>query len=194
MEKIFLLDADGVTLPKTGYFSDRYAAEFGVAAESLRSFFQNELRECQLGTKDLREVLPKYFADWQWKGSIDELLQYWFADGNMPDPEVLAVVRKVRSEGVKCYLATDQEKYRAAYLWNDLGLSKEFDGSFFSCDLGACKTEAVYWQKVLEKLGNPNPSDVEFWDDDQENVTVAQKAGINAHFFTNIGDFKAKTA
>lgn len=190
MQKILLLDADGVVLPKTRYFSERYAEHFGVSAESLKSFFKNELRDCQLGTKDLRIVLPRYFNDWQWQGTVDELLQYWFQDGNQPEPEILTLVEQTRAAGIKCYLATDQEKYRAHYLWQNLELSKHFDGSFFSCDLGARKNETVYWEKVLAKLGNPDPAEVVFWDDELENVATAKQAGIEAHLFTQRVDFK----
>lgn len=190
MKKILLLDMDGVVLSEEGYFSERYAREFGVPVEKLLPFFKSEFRECQLGVKDIREVLEKYLADWGWKGNVDELLQYWFKDGSVPDTGVMAVIRNARSKGIRCYLATDQEKYRAAYLWNSIEPSKEFDGAFFSCDFGFRKTEAKYWEKVLAALGNPDPADVFFWDDEEDNIKAAQKLGINAYLFTNIADLK----
>src|SRR3989338_9172762 len=190
MKKIILLDVDGVIVSKETYFSTRYAREFGVPVENLLPFFKTEFRECQLGSKDLREALDKYLVDWRWQGSVDKLLEYWFKDGSMPDAEVMAVVKHARNKGVWCYLATDQEKYRAAYLWNDLGLAKDFDGSFFSCDLGARKHEALYWEKVLATLGNPAPASVFFWDDEEENIDVAQKTGINTHLLTGMEGLK----
>ena len=190
MEKILFLDVDGVIVSKETYFSTRYAREFGVPVEKLLLFFETEFRECNTGKKDMKEVLGKYLADWQWKGSVDELLRYWFEDGSVPDAEVMAIVKNCRNKGIRCYLATDQEKYRATYLWNDLGLAKDFDGSYFSCDLGARKHEALYWEKVLAGLGNPDPVGVSFWDDEEENIEVAKKTGINAHLFTSIEDLK----
>lgn len=190
MKKFLLLDADGVVIPKSTYFSSRYAEEFGVSVEKLMPFFKNAFLECQLGTKDLKETLPNYFTDWQWKGSIDDLLRYWFDDGYGPVTEVLSLVRQAREMGAKVFLATDQEKYRALYLWNDLELKKDFDGSFFSCNLGARKEDALYWEKVLVALGNPDPATVSFWDDEEANIETAQKAGINAHLFTSIEDLK----
>ena len=190
MKKFLLLDADGVVMPRERYFSTRYAEEFDVPVEKLLPFFKTEFRECQLGSKDLREALDKYLMDWRWQGSVNELLEYWFKDGSVPDTETMAVIRKARAEGIRCYLATDQEKYRAAYLWNDLGLKNDFDDSFFSCDLGARKIESLYWEKVLAALGNPDPASVFFWDDEKENIDVARKTGINAYLFTNVEDLK----
>jgi len=91
MEKILLLDVDGVIVSKETYFSTRYAREFGVPVEKLLLFFETEFRECNTGKKDMKEVLGKYLADWQWKGSVDELLRYWFEDGSVPDAEVMAI-------------------------------------------------------------------------------------------------------
>ncbi len=190
MKKILLLDADGVVFPGGKYFSVRYAEDFGVPAEKIMPFFKNEFRECQLGTKDLKETLVKYLSDWQWQKGVDALLQYWFEDGNLPSNEVMALVSNAQEKGIQCYLTTDQEKYRARYLWNDLGLKQSFDSSFFSCDLGARKKDNLFWEKVLTSLGNPDPGMVVFWDDEEENVATAKEAGIDAHFFMNFEDFK----
>lgn len=190
MKRILLLDADGVLIPKEGYFSTRYATSFAVPVEKIMPFFQNEFRDCQLGIKDLKETLSRYVVDWQWQGSIDELLQFWFEDGSVPDPEIMTYVQNARNNGVKCYLATDQERYRAEYLRTTFGLAERLDGFFFSYELGVSKNEKAYWEKALVILGNPDPADVEFWDDDMENVVTAKTAGIDARFFTNFEDFK----
>jgi len=190
MKKYLLLDADGVTIPASTYFSTRYANEFGIPVEILLPFFKNEFLECQIGKKDLKEVLGKYLQSWQWNKSIDDLLQYWFEDGAMPVADIMAVVKMARDEGTQTYLATDQEKYRAEYLWNTLVLCKHFDGSLFSHVIGSCKNDPVYWTRVLQLLGNPDPSEVEFWDDDEKVVAVAKNAGIDAHFFTTAEEFK----
>lgn len=191
MQQILLFDADGVVIPKSAYFSKRYAAKFGLSDEILLPFFKTEFLQCQLGKKDLKEVLPDYLTAWQWSGTVEELVRFWFEDGSAPVAEVMTVVQTMREAGNKCYLATDQEKYRAAYLWNDVNLAKDFDGAFFSCDLGVRKKESAYWEKVLAALGNPDPASVYFWDDEEENVAMAKAAGIDAHFFTKPEELKA---
>ncbi|MDP4007819.1 MAG: HAD hydrolase-like protein [Candidatus Peregrinibacteria bacterium] len=193
MNKILLLDADGVAVaPREKYFSTRYVEDFGVSSDIIVPFFKNEFNDCLTGKKELREVFSEedLLEKWGWKGSLDELLEYWWAGENKRNEPVLAIVKNLRAEGMKCYLATDQEKNRAQYLLRDMRLAEDFDGAFFSCDLGARKHEALYWEKVMATLGNPDPATVSFWDDEEENIEVAQKAGIDAHLFTTVEDLK----
>lgn len=193
MKKILLLDADGVAIvPRGKYFSDRYSEEFGVSKDLITPFFKNEFNDCLIGKREVSEVFVEQnmLEKWGWKGSLEELFQYWWAGENMRFEEVLSFVQELRTRGVKCYLTTDQEKNRAEYIMHGMGLAQDFDGAFFSYQLGARKTDSEYWQKLLQRLGNPNPADVEFWDDDEENVATAKTAGIDAHFFTNLEDFR----
>jgi putative hydrolase of the HAD superfamily len=193
MKKILLLDADGVAVaPRKYYFSERYSKEFGVSRDLIMQFFNNEFKDCLLGKRELKDVFEEQnlLEKWGWKGSLDELLHYWWAGENTRFEEVLTLVQELRARGTKCYLTTDQEKNRANYMLEGMGFAQDFDGAFFSYLFGVRKTSPVYWQKVLAELGNPHPSDVEFWDDDQENVDAAKNAGLDAHFFTNVEDFK----
>lgn len=187
MQKIYLFDADGVTVaPREKYFSQRYAADKGVSSEVIMPLFRKEFGDCVTGKKELSEVLKDYVGVWQWPGTIEELLEYWWAGENKRNEPVLQAIQKLRAAGAPCYLATDQVKERKEYLLGTVGLEKEFDGSFFSCDLGTTKDTEAYWYKVLDALGNPDPIGVYFWDDEPENVSAARAAGINAFLFTNL--------
>lgn len=191
MKKFLLFDADGVAVaPREKYFSARFMEDYGVSPNLVLPLFKNEFPECVLGKKDLKEVLKSYVTAWQWQGTIDELLDYWLAGENKRNEPVLTLIAKLRSDGYPCYLATDQVKERKEYLLERMHLAQDFDGSFFSCDLGVSKSTAEYWQMVLEKLGNPHPSDVIFWDDEMENVTAAQLVGINAFFYQSLDDIE----
>lgn len=193
MKKILLLDADGVAIvPRERYFSDRYSEEFGVSKEVIMPFFKDEFNDCLVGKREVSEVFVEQnmLTKWGWQGTLDELFQYWWAGENTRFEEVLSLVQELRKEGVKCYLTTDQERNRAEYMWHGMGLAQDLDGAFFSYQLGARKTDPEYWEQVLAELGHPDPADVEFWDDDQENVAAAKQSGIDAYFFTNFEDFK----
>lgn len=188
MKKILLLDTDGVLIPKEKYFSTRYAEEKGISDKVLLPFFQGEFRHCQAGGCDMKVELRKYLKDWQWTGSVDEFLAYWFASEPDPSAVVLETVAALRKVGVKCYMATDQERYRAEYLWNKVHLAEHFDGAFFSCDLKAGKASLEFWKKVLALLDNPDPQDVVYFDDEEENVKAAASFGIDARVFTDLAE------
>lgn len=187
--KILLLDADGLTLKKLGYFSERIGRENNIPHEEITSFYKNEFRFCQQGKADLKEELAKYLPKWKWNKSTEAFLLYWFTTDAMADEEVFKEIRKLRSLGIKCYLASDQEKYRAEYLLTKLDFKNRLDGCFFSCDLGFQKSQSEYFLQVIQKLG-VQPSDLMYWDDEQKNVEVALRVGIDARLYDNLKQFK----
>ena len=184
MNKIFIFDADGVTIKlREKYFSQRLSEDYGISPELVIPLFKNEFYKCVLGEMDLKEVLKKYIIEWNWKGSVDELLKYWWQGESQLNTEVIEEIKKLRENGDKVYLATDQEKYRASNLMENVGLKNYLDGAFFSFDLRLSKATKEFWVKVLEILGNPDPKDVKFFDDEKENVEAALQVGIDAVIF-----------
>jgi putative hydrolase of the HAD superfamily len=190
MIKAILFDLDGVVVKRHEYFSVSYAREHNVPLDDVVAFFKNDFAACSLGKADLKEALAPHLAAWKWSGTVDELLTYWFESENHPDADVLERVRVLRAEGTPCFLASEQEQYRAAYLLEDMGMKTHFDGAFFSCELGASKSEPVFFQKALAKLGLP-ASEVAYFDDDAENVAVAATLGIQACYYTKLEDIDA---
>jgi len=193
MIKTILLDADGVAIRKRErFFSERFAERYHIPLAEIMPFFKNEMRQTFVNKADLKEVLLPYLKTWKWEGSVDEFLAYWFAEESPRDEIVIAYVQDLRAKGVRCYLATDREKYWAHYLLETTGLKNAFDGFFFSYDVGHEKDSADYFLEVSRRLGLP-PTEVSYWDDDQKNVDVAQSVGIDAHFWTDLSEFKAGT-
>lgn len=188
MPKVLLLDADGVVLKKREYFSERFAREQGILVEEMQEFFKNEFKLCQTGKADLKEALKEKLAGWGWEKSVDEFLEYWFTNDVELDEEVLLLVQDLRARGVMCFLSTDQEKYRKAYIQQLL--DGQLDGYFISCDVGFTKSTPEFFQQILETLNVP-ASEVSYLDDDQKNVDAAKSLGINAKFYSNIEDLKS---
>jgi putative hydrolase of the HAD superfamily len=126
---------------------------------------------------------------WRWQGSADALLDQWFAAENVRHEELLAVVVQLRQAGVRCYIATDQEKYRAQYLKNVM-FKDDFDGYFVSCDLGVTKIETAFFEKILAALRSElpglQPADVIFFDDSESKVKTAQVAGLDARLYKSV--------
>lgn len=189
MPKIILFDADGVLLKKQPYFSLRIADEYKVPYERMTPFFTGELKVCQVGKADITEELTKYLPSWNWDKSVDEFLRYWVTTDVIPDEDVLKEVDRIRAKGVLCYVSSEQEKYRSTYIWNEAKLKDRMDGAFFTHDVGALKSTPEYFLHILSVL-KKSPEEVMFWDDDQENVDVAQKVGIEAHFWNGLEGFK----
>ena len=79
----------------------------------------------QLGKADIKDALKKYLPPWGWKKSADEFLEYWFKFDSVLNREMLKSIKDLRKSGIKCYLATNNEKYRVEYFENVLKF-KEF--------------------------------------------------------------------
>jgi putative hydrolase of the HAD superfamily len=193
MVKALMLDADGVAIKGAKKFSSRFVQEFGAPKDVVSAFFEHDFPLCLVGRKDLREELEKRLTDWGWKGSVDELLSYWFADGSEKHPDVLSFSDEIRRQGIPCYLASNQDAYRARYLWENLKLNAHFDGHFFSSELGHKKSDPEFFEKVLAQLEGVQPEEILYWDDDEECVDAALAVGIKAYYFDGFDYFLGQT-
>ncbi len=183
--KVVLFDIDGLLLKKQGYLSERFAKQYGIPLAEVTPFFTNELRTCQKGKADLKHELSKYLPQWRWAGSVDDFMMYWFSSDADVDEDVFKAVTALRAAGIKCYLASNQEKYRGEYILHTLDFKSKFVGHFFSFDIGVSKSEPQFFVHVLAELGVP-AGDVVFLDNDPKNVESAKSVGIDARLYAGI--------
>jgi putative hydrolase of the HAD superfamily len=187
--KAILLDADGLMFKKQRYFSEILYEKYGVPAESIIPFFKTQFRECQKGNSDLKEELMPYLKQWKWEGDVESFLAHWFSFC-VVDEDVLNAVRELRAKGLKCYLVTDQEKYRAEYIKKNLGLERELDGFFFSFEVGYSKSDTGFFETILETLHLVS-EEVIFFDDEEENIEVGRSLGIESVLIDGTEDFRS---
>jgi putative hydrolase of the HAD superfamily len=194
MTKAILFDLDGLVIIGNGKrFSQRISEEMDIPYEQVSEFFTKDFRECSFGRADLKEKIAPYLTKWGYKGTVDNFLNYWFEGESNTDKEVLKLASELRQKGIKCYIATRQEKYRKEYLLNVVGLKDYFDGIFCTCDIGYDKWEQGYWDYVFNAL-NSTAEKIMFFCDSQKNVDNAGKLGIQTYFYTGIDVLKDKTA
>jgi putative hydrolase of the HAD superfamily len=190
MSKVFLFDLDGVVIrPRHCYFSEKYSEDYKIPLEKIMPFFKTEFKLALTGKVDLKEILPKYLRDWEWKKSLNEFLAYWFESEKEIDTNVLEAIRKIRKRGIKCYLVSQNERNRKDYVLDSLGLKKEFDGSIFTCDVGLEKSDSKFFEKVIKIIGVKS-KDAVFWESDSKYTEVAKSVGIDAKVYSSFKDFK----
>ncbi|MBP9668850.1 MAG: HAD hydrolase-like protein [Candidatus Pacebacteria bacterium] len=193
MTKAILFDLDGLVIIGNGkLFSQRISEEMNIPYEQVSEFFANDFRECSFGRADLREKIAPYLAKWGYVGTVDDFLNYWFEGESNTDKEVLKLVRELSEKGVRCYIATRQEKYRKEYLLNVVGLKDYFEGTFCTCDIGYDEWEQGYWDHVSKEL-NLASEEIMFFCDSQKNIDNARKLGIQAYFYASIDVLKENT-
>jgi putative hydrolase of the HAD superfamily len=108
---------------------------------------------------------------------VDDIVAVWSTfDLLSPSLEVVAMVR---AAGTACYLATNQDAYRAACMREQAPYGELLDGAYYSCDLGAAKPSAAFFEHIVTDLGLA-PDQLLFLDDQPENVAGARSAGLDA--------------
>lgn len=184
-----IFDLDGVIITYNKNFAETYSAEFGVEVNKIYDFFANDYHDCAIGRSALRDKIEKYVPLWGWPGDPDSLIRYWFDSQSTVDTGLLDLIASARRSGHTCYVASDQDVTRSAHVRTLVDLDRAFDGSFFSYDIGATKTEAAFFERVLGELGSI-PTDIYFWDDNPKNVATARRANMNAEVYTTYDDFR----
>jgi putative hydrolase of the HAD superfamily len=191
MIKVLIFDADGVLI-NSERFSKRLAREYGISTEKTTTFFTGIFNECLIGGADLKESIAPYLKEWGWEKSVDDFLLYWFSSEHSVDLELVKEIQKYRKKGIKCFVATNQEKHRAQYMLEKMGFSQSFDKLYASAHLGFKKPNSEFYEKILSELDGIDKQEILFWDDTEENITGAIEFGIKAELYISFDDFKKK--
>jgi len=201
--KVFF-DVDGVLIDDWHAAPDRrkpwdatIEQDLGVHREAFKeSFFRSPtasyeslMHGCAIGALDLKEALASILPAAGYGGSVDAFVAYWFEKDSNVNRSVLDVAdRLARHSDVDLYLATNQEHYRAAYLWEELDLRRHFIDIFYSAKLGHSKATQAFFEKVNAELGVSPTEKPLFFDDKLELVRVARNAGWDACVFETVQD------
>ena len=190
--RVALFDVDGVLILPPKLFSDVYCEKYGVDLEGLLPFYgSKEFKDSSVGKLDLKEAIKIHNDKWHWRGDPADLINEWLQVENYPNLELLKIVDDLRKSGIKTYVVTQQEKYRAAFL-KDVVFKDRFDGFFMSCEMGLHKDSEEFWQKVLKTLEGEvkdlELSDVIYFDDKQKFVDLAASKGVRSCLYTKLDD------
>jgi putative hydrolase of the HAD superfamily len=187
--KAILFDLDGV-VNNSRYFSLIYSEKYNVPLDDIQKVFNDGRKDLtNIGKADLKEIMAEVLADWQWTGTVEELITLWFETDLNVDMKVINSIKKLRRTGIKCYLATDQEKYRTKYLWEEKKICQYFDGKFISCEVGFVKYQKEFFETAIKQLKLP-AKEILYIDDSQNKLDVAKQTGIQTYLYTSYEEFK----
>jgi HAD superfamily hydrolase (TIGR01509 family) len=195
--KVILFDCDGVLIRYPHDFIAQLEQNGMVYAREVLRRFNTEADEAIAAgnIEGVNGILKPHLEELGWKESaerfLDEQLLY---TKKYVDEKLIASIQKLRQQGTRCCLATNQNLYRAKFILDDLDFKHQFDDFYISSDVGFRKTETGFWNHVLGDLGEKalvsNGWEVVYFDDKQENIDSASIAGIQSFLFTNIIQFE----
>jgi putative hydrolase of the HAD superfamily len=177
-----LFDADGVIQRRPRGWRDALGERLGFRGNPgafLADVFDAET-PALTGQSDFPQALSNLLARWHCRTTLDEALHTWTMIE--ADPEITETIRALRRRGVRCYLASNQERYKARYMSKVLGYRRLFDTEFYSCHMGLKKPSGAYFRAVVSAIALP-PNQLLFVDDLSVNVEAAREVGLHAVTF-----------
>lgn len=200
--KLFL-DYDGVVFKGWHHdpehrrdWSVRIEDDLGIDRSELvaRLFLSAEYADIACGRAALRPLLQKILPDLGFVGEPDDFIAYWLQqDGGHEhlDQNLLGYVEHLRNQhGIECFLASAQPHDRGRYIRENMGISRYFKNTFFSCDVGYLKTDPQFYRAIEDQLGfNPHDHLILYFDDTPSYVEAAQQAGWSAFQYNTLDDF-----
>jgi putative hydrolase of the HAD superfamily len=96
-------------------------------------------------------------------------------------------VAATRRRGIRCHIASVQEKRRASYLRNEMAFATVFDRTLFSCELGFAKPDAAFYLNVQTVLGK-QPGQLLLVDDSLACIEAAQAVGWHTFHYSGPAD------
>lgn len=186
--KAIIFDADGMLIPNKRIFSRRYQDKYGITNEEMLPFFEGVFKRCEIGQADLKEEIKPFLEKWKWDKSIDELLRFWFEAEKDVDNRIVGLIKRLQGKSIKCYLMTNNEKYRTEYLKKEAEFDEIFDYVFSSAYMGCMKPEEECFDYLCKKI-DIEKSEILFCDDDKENIEGAINFGFETHFYKSYNKF-----
>jgi len=191
-QKIILFDVDWVLIELPYYFSEQLEREwYKNAKEIFNKFFLKYNKDITEWRKLIKKEILPYLEEIGWTESIDKFLekQYLF-ESQFLNIEILEIIKNLREDWIKCYLATSQEKERWQYFLNKLNFRNLFDWYFISNEIWYRKENDEFWEKLLLSFWSIEFKEIYFFDDSKNNIEVAQRNWIKSFLYSDFEKFK----
>lgn len=193
MIKAITFDLDGVYFinGKSNFISN--LVKLGVSEdEAKRVFLQSDEMNHQY--KEGKMTNDEYWSwaakEWKLDKTPKELIGLLIS-GYEVDNNVVEAVKKVRANGYKTLICTNNFPARINGLQERFKFLDDFDGKAVSYEIGYSKPNSKIYQKLIDVSG-VSANEIVYADDNDENIKNAQELGINAFFYEGFDKFLDK--
>lgn len=190
MIKAITFDLDGVYFinGKSNFIAN--LVSLGVdESDAKRVFLQSDQMNKLYKTGQLEdeEFWTWASSEWNigksWQELIDLLISGYEVDTNVRD-----TVKKVRANGYKTLICSNNFPARIQGLDKRFGFLSDFDGKALSYEVGFAKPDQKIFEELI-KVSNVKPEEIVFSDDHTENLDGAKYLGIQTFLFEGFDSF-----
>lgn len=193
MIKAITFDLDGVYFVngKSNFINN--VVKLGVSEdEAKRVFLKSDEMNHQYKEGKMTDEEYWSWASKEWKlDKTSKELMELLISGYEVDQNVVETVKRVRSNGYKTLICTNNFPARINGLQERFKFLDDFDGMSISYEVGSSKPDPRIYQKLIE-VSEVNADEIVYADDNNDNILEAQKLGINAFFYEGFDKFIEK--
>lgn len=193
MIRAVTFDLDGVYFVngKSNFISN--LQKLGVSdSEAKRVFLQSD--EMNKIYKEGKMTDEEYWTwatrEWKLNLTVPEVVKL-LIDGYEVDNKVVEVVKKVRANGYKTLICSNNFPARINGLQNRFGFLDNFDAWALSYEIGAAKPSVRIFEELVKKSG-VKPEEIVYSDDNENALSGAKEIGIQAFLFEGFDKFLKK--
>lgn len=190
MIKAITFDLDGVYFVngKSNFIAN--IVKLGVSEdEAKRVFLKSDEMNHQYKEGKMTDDEFWTWANNEWKlNKTPKELINLLISGYEVDQNVVETVKKVRANGYKTLICTNNFPARINGLQERFKFLDDFDGKSISYEVGSPKPDPKIYQKLIEVSG-VKADGIVYADDNKDNISEAQKLGINAFFYQGFDKF-----
>lgn len=193
-----VFDFDGVINRNYDALGFRWSREvqrdFGICPKTFsQKLFGEAFKAVIVGDVDLADAVAPILIELGCSAPATDFLTYWFDRDITLCAPTLALMKRVRAAGIACVIGTNNERRRAAYIWETAGLNAHADAIYASGVIRHAKPSADFFRHVARDLSVADPSRLLLIDDMSANVEGARAAGWRAlhygdHSALRLGD------
>ncbi len=185
--KLIAWDFDGVINRgfEGGFFlwQQGFEADLGVSAEVFTAYMfgSGRFEDVLVGKRDLLDLIGGWTSAHAVPHSPQAILTYWLQKDANLDPQVMDWLARSPAPGV---LATNNERHRAGFMWDQLGFSTCMQHIFASGPMGTRKPDQTFFEQIERWSGRP-PHEILLIDDADKNIAAAKSRGWQVFHFTD---------
>ena len=183
----FIFDVGNVLIDfKPLAFLGNLFSEQLVVEKMYKTIFQSpEWERFDYGTITHEEACDVFcLRELDFQAEIRQTMQN-LKDILTPIADTVVLLPEIKEAGHGLYYLSDNHKELSRHLLETYLFFDLFDGGVFSCDVQITKPSIEIYHYLLEKY-QLDPRECLFFDDKEENVTAAHKAGIRGVLFTGV--------